>query len=290
MTSDTGLERESLRSLIEFVFERRNGLLTPITYSELASRIGRLNKHGDGHGHGMGFILGKMGHLLRGIEGDWGERIPHLQSLVVNKSGPLAGLPDEGIKEFWPSYPDLSHQEKLNKTRLEHVRITEFGSRWNDVLSALGLSPLVVSGSGSPGTPPHFGKGGESESHRRLKAYVLSHPELVQATDDWEGIDEYVLPTLDKIDVLFRSGDSCIAVEVKSSLSDLFPSDYERGLFQIVKYRALLAAMSGVSGYQIPSRINCLLVLESRLPAELRELAVSLNVTVLERIRVEVAG
>jgi hypothetical protein len=60
----------------------------------------------------MGNVLGRMGHLLKDIEGEWGEGIPHIQSLVVNMTGKLKNLPDKGIKEFWPEYPAMSYVEK----------------------------------------------------------------------------------------------------------------------------------------------------------------------------------
>jgi len=85
--------------------------------------------------------------------------------------------------------------------------------------------------------------------------------------------------------VVFKSADACIAVEVKSAISDSFPSDYERGLFQTVKYGALLAAMARSGDYDIPSQIKIILVLESRLPEEFRVLAKELGVTILENVK-----
>ena len=85
--------------------------------------------------------------------------------------------------------------------------------------------------------------------------------------------------------MVFKSADACIAVEVKSAISDSFPSDYERGLFQTVKYGALLAAMARSGDYDIPSQIKIILVLESRLPEEFRVLAKELGVTILENVK-----
>jgi hypothetical protein len=109
--------RSSLSQLVAHVFAHQNGPIKGLTYQELAFRIGRLNKLGKGHAHGMGQVLGVMGHLLQGLEGDWGEPIPHIQSLAINKSGKNRGLPDDGIKEFWPDYPQLTRPEKENRTR-----------------------------------------------------------------------------------------------------------------------------------------------------------------------------
>ena len=274
----------SLSQLVRHVFNHRDGLIEPLYYSQLAERIGRLNREGGGHGHGMGNVLGKMGHLLKNIEGEWGEGIPHIQSLVVNLTGKLKNLPDKGIKEFWPDYPEMSKVEKTNRTRIEHQRIVAFGSRWNEVLRRLGLPDITA---GETATPSNgfFGKGGESESHKRLKQYVRDNPQLVGANCDWNGRIEYPLPSLDEIDVVFKSEKALIAVEVKSAISDNFPFDYERGLFQTVKYGALLEAMARSHGYDIPSEIKIILVLESRLPAEYRALAKVLGVNILENIK-----
>jgi hypothetical protein len=97
---------------------------------------------------------------------------------------------------------------------------------------------------------------------------------------------EYVLPSLDQIDVVFKTGKVCVAVEVKSSLSDSFPEDYKRGLYQVIKYDALLRAMALAGAKSIPSEINSFLVLESSLPGELRSLAQILGVTVIENVQI----
>lgn len=72
----------------------------------------------------------------------------------------------------------------------------------------------------------------------------------------WASFLEYPLPTCDQTDVLFKSPSDCIAVEVKSSVSDGYPFDHERGLYQTVKYAALLKAMAAAGGYSIPANIE----------------------------------
>ncbi len=274
--------RRSLLKLVEYVFEHRDGLIEGITYQTLATWIERTNKHGVGHAHGMGDVLGKMGHLLQGIEDEWGEPVPHIQSLVVQKTGSDKGLPDEGIREFWPDYPKMSRAEKRNRVSVEHKRIVDFGSRWNDVLDKLGLPEVT-----EEQLPRRFpyGRGGESIEHKAFKQYIHDHPELVGAGSNFQRFQEYSLPSNDTIDVLFKSRDGCIAVEVKSSRSDLFPDDYVRGLYQSIKYGALLRAMAQAGSYSIPSEIKSLLVLESSLPDQFRGLARILGVIVIENAR-----
>lgn len=278
--------RDSLSKLVQHVFNHRDGLIEGVSYETLAKWIGRDNKHGKGHAHGMGSVLGRMGHLLEGIDGEWGEGIPHIQSLVVKKSGPDRGLPAEGIREFWENYPMLPREAKRNRVRIEHQRIVDFGSRWNEVLVKLDLPKVVASHPLQTSSIP-FGTGGESVQHKSLKEYVRQHPEIVGADSDWAAIPEYPLPSGDSVDVVFMSQDKCIAVEVKSSVSDAYLFDYQRGIYQTIKYGALLKAMSKAGGADIPAAIQSVLVLESSLPQQFRKLAEILEVSVYENARGE---
>lgn len=280
----------TLRALVQHIFNHPDGLIRPLTYAELAAQIGRLNRHGEPHAHGMGQTLGEMGHALRGLETKWGEEIPHIQSLVVNKTGRLKGLPDIGIKEFWPEYPSLSRLEKSLKARAEQERVLQYGSRWNDVLRQVGAEPVSPSELISLGQRRHFTGGGESPAHKRLKRYVHDNPTRFGAEGKgWEAIEEYVLPSLDSIDVLLKSATKWIAIEVKSRVSDNYPGDYERGVFQAVKYRAILQAMVESSVYAVPQEIESVLVLESTLPKALALLARKLGITTYEGIQSEIS-
>src|SRR6266850_4892854 len=152
--------RDSLYKLVQYVFDHREGLIQGVPYETLAAWIARVNRHGIGHGRGMGAVLSRMGRMLQEIDDEWGEEMPQLSSLVVRKSGPNQGLPDEGIQEFWPDYPKMSYAEKMNRVRIEHDRVVNFGSRWNDVLEQLGL-PRVEAQSRQKPIPRVFASGGE---------------------------------------------------------------------------------------------------------------------------------
>ncbi|MGC4074938.1 MAG: hypothetical protein QM760_21050 [Nibricoccus sp.] len=281
MSTRPELARESLRQLVKHVFEQRGQPLTPITYGELSHRIARRpGGNDDGFGVGMGAILGVMGHMLEELSGKWGESIPHLQTLAVLKGGELKGLPDTGLDEFWRHYPSLSLVAKRRKVKAEYNKIADFGSRWEDVLKALALEPVAPAAK----VVRRFGQGGESQEHRDLKEFVRQHPELVGADGKFQTVSEYALPSLDEIDVLFRSADTCIAVEVKSRISDHWPSDYERGLYQTVKYAALLAAMHAGGDPEGRPQVNAVLVLETTLPAAERKLAEKLRIRVVENV------
>jgi hypothetical protein len=115
-----------------------------------------------------------------------------------------------------------------------------------------------------------YGGPAESDEHRRLKEYVKSNPRLFGAPKGCkDGVMEKLLRSLDEIDVWFVSPGKQLAVEVKSRRStDL---DLERGIFQCVKYRALLEAEN--TAEKISSTVRAGLVSERKLPGELSRLA-----------------
>src|SRR5690606_22847771 len=138
--------------------------------------------------------------------------------------------------------------------------------RWQEVLKALELeptisdfTPLVNKASGG------FG-GGESEEHKALKAYVAQNPKVIGlGANTPVGTTEYPLPSGDSLDVSFNSQEVLVAAEVKSSISA--ESDIVRGLFQCVKYRAVMEAV--LLTESLPQNARALLVLESKLPQHL---------------------
>ena len=86
---------------------------------------------------------------------------------------------------------------------------------------------------------------------------------------------------------MFRSDRSWIGVEVKSRVSDGNPSDYERGIYQVVKYRAVLEAQARIDAPRDPPEVQVVLVLEGLLPKEYRGVADALGVKVIEQVTAE---
>lgn len=273
--------RDSLLKLVEHVLLYQGRPIPSISYQELAVRIGRLDKHDRGHGHGMGgIVLKKMGSILDGVSVGWNEPIPDIQCLVGGKNDPQC-LPDDGIREFWPEYDHLSRAEKMVRVNLEKQRIAVFGSRWNNVLQFLKIGKVEL----PPIQRRVFGSGGESPEHKALKEFVKQTPSLFGVQDGAQRFAEYPLPSMDVIDVLFKEQDKWTAVEVKSTISDGVSGDYERGVYQTIKYQAILNAMRSDHSYGVPERIKVFLVLESCLPPTLGGIARTLGVNVLEKAR-----
>ncbi len=146
--------------------------------------------------------------------------------------------------------------------------------------------PLIEGPVGADGRPTAGGwGGGESEAHRTLKHYVRDNPDLVGAQAGWDAQVEYALRSADELDVMFRSERIWIGVEVKSRVSDGNAADYERGIYQVVKYRAVLEAQALADSPDARPEIRVVLLLERELPAVYRALAERLGVPVIDRVR-----
>lgn len=150
--------------------------------------------------------------------------------------------------------------------------------RWPEVLAELNLVPAKVDYKELVLQATRMG-GGEGEEHRRLKEHVSRNPQLVKVSKrSAPGEMERCLPSGDAIDVFFESKQEWIGVEVKPATSDI--ADITRGLFQCVKYQAVLCAMAVVLQKHIGTRT--VLVLGGRLPSELEVLRTMLGIDVVE--------
>lgn len=276
----------ALLLLAEYVFQQTDELLVPLTYQHLAELLDRRNKHGKPWARGLGHVLGRVTALIESVSTLLPESPPYLTSIVVLSTGPDTGLPDKGVSGRWPGYQLLPRVDKQAKVGAEYQRILQYGSRWNEVLQLAGLQPILTVSKG--GIQPRRGGwgGGESADHKALKRYVYDHPDLFGAASDWFAQEEYALRSGDELDVMFKSANIWIGIEVKSKISDMLISDYERGLYQVVKYRAVLEAQALVDHPSNPPQVSVILVIESMLPISLQALASKLKVPFLERVGV----
>ncbi|MDD2917358.1 hypothetical protein [Rhodoferax sp.] len=246
----------------------------PVFYSSLAEELGMPNPRN------LNYVLGSIGQSLERLSKAWKSKVPPIQCLVVNKS---TGLPGEGIgwflvkKEDFATLP-LRQKRAIVEAELQHVFSYP---RWHEVLDALELesttsdfSPFVSKATGG------FG-GGESEDHKALKAYVARNPKVIGlGANTPTGTTEFPLPSGDSLDVSFNGKKVWVAAEVKSSISA--EGDIVRGLFQCVKYRAVMEAVLVTESR--PQNARALLVLESKLPQSLIPMRNMLGVEVVEGI------
>lgn len=92
---------------------------------------------------------------------------------------------------------------------------------------------------------------------------------------------EFLLPSCDVADVLFKYGNEWIVAEVKSHISDVH--DIYRGIYQCKKYQALVNAYQKEKGLSL--NYGAVLVLEGKFPDELVVLKNLLEIVVIDEVK-----
>jgi len=248
----------------------------PITYGNLAEELGIPNPRN------LNFVLGAIGNALLKLSQVWEDDIPAIQAMVINKN---SQLPGDGIAWFAVDARDFRTMSTKQKREIINAMLSDVYKyrKWNDVLQYFGLQPtkdLLI-------LPDHIifdGDHGESIEHRSLKEYIAHNPQAVGLPQSYApGITEFIFGSADAIDVLFQTNEQWVGVEVKSSRSST--EDISRGLFQCVKYQALIEATLMVK--QLPVNCHVLLAVEDKFPQRLIALRNVLNVPVYRIIREE---
>ncbi len=172
------------------------------------------------------------------------KKLPMLNVLVVNKK---TGRPGEG---FLPE--GTKHlSEKQYNNRFEKERDVVFMyPGWEDLLASLGMNPIKTSLEGLDqeafGYLKYQKRGGEQEEsneHKLLKKYVVTHPECLGLPASAVGTVEYPFPSGDECDVVFAGNPKhSVVVEIKTGKNR---GDLVKGVYQAVKYRALMEACKG---------------------------------------------
>ncbi|MBD2454687.1 hypothetical protein H6G80_11400 [Nostoc sp. FACHB-87] len=231
----------------------------------------------------LNYVLGSIGNTLQELSEERGYEIPPINLLVLNKR---IGLPGEGVEKFIPKeeFSKLTPKEKqLIVDRLLHEVYTY--PHWNRVLAHCNLSPQPVKDNSSlslfDAIQRRQGNEGESEFHQNLKSYICSNPDVVGLPKNITGKTEYSLPSGDTVDVLFQLEQEWVAVEVKSRISD--DSDIVRGLFQCVKYQAVIEAYQIVIGCKASCHV--LLAMENQFPTKLLQMKNLLGIEVIDKLR-----
>lgn len=246
-----------------------------IYYSDLATEMGMTNPRT------LNYPLGCVGGALASLSARWGEAVPPIQCIVVNKRDELPG---EGIGWFMPRVEEFRRLPRTRQRRLlEEALAGVFAyPRWREVLRELRLPdpPSFDARMLCEAAQMHGLSGGEGEAHRLLKEHVAQHPEIIGLATGTEAEIECPLPSGDAVDVLFREGEGWHAAEVKPTSSS--DADLVRGIFQCVKYRAVLEAWQASLG--LPPGARAVLVLGGTLPTGLRPLRNRLGIETVENV------
>lgn len=232
----------------------------------------------------IGSVAGTMMDLIE--EED--PQAPLINALVTRPNG----IPGKGFGGYynrrirrdgertWDKLPRGRKLEVVAEVRAEVRRYPG----WNALYATLfgGVLPKAakpkryVERDGKPAAADRPVGKGESPEHKKLKDWAVKNPVALGLTLAFKGTPEKGLLSGDRIDALFTDGASFVAVEVKSMLST--DDDLRRGVYQCVKYRAVVAAQES----PVLVTVRTMLLSERELPEDLktraRELGVLLKV------------
>lgn len=244
----------------------------PIPYQALAREMGMKNPRN------LNYVLGSVGHTLRLLEQRTGWKIPPIQTIVVNKH---TDMPGSGGQWFAMGDKYATFDTATRRLRVEQRHQETFAyAEWPKVLSELNLTPVDLSFEMVFTAAAASGRGGgESERHKALKEEVRLNPHLAGfGLLAGPGTSEYALPSGDWLDVCFETDELLAAVEVKTIASS--DADLTRGLFQCIKYPAVMEKM--VALRRTGQRVSCRLLVEGRLPPALLPIKNALGINVVE--------
>lgn len=268
--------REIVKKIIPILVRWAKQGTTNKTYDDLTKELGYKRYSG------IGKQLGMVDDVFKRFKELTGEKIPTLNALVKSKS---TMLPSPGFSYVYKSYPNIEDDEKRHLVALLNDDAVHY-KYWDWVLSSLGLAPSIdniQANEKAIRSGKFYGKGGEGENHKKLKEYVYKHPETLGLTGIIERKTEYVLLSGDRLDVFFVLNDgSKVAIEVKPSTSP--DADVMRGLYQCVKYKAIMDAEDNVHGKKANNR--AILVIGGCLSPENQHVRETLGVTVIDNFKI----
>lgn len=184
-------------------------------------------------------------------------------------------LAKEGIREedpeLWREYFEAAAEEVYGYSDWPEVYEEVYGRPFSiDTSSMSAANPK--GGTEKDGIPR--GRGGEGPNHKALRLWVRDNPKSVLPGRKVSRSETEVdLLSGDRVDVVYYSESSTFALEVKSKDSN--EADLKRGIYQCVKYHAVMQAMDP----RHDADIKAVLVTEMKLPGYLRELAKRLGVS-----------
>lgn len=244
------------------------------TYGDLAHAIGKSKFSGIGH------ALYSVQEVLNELSDKTNREIPTLNSLCKNAK---TMLPSEGFEFVSPRYNDLDENGKRIFVEGLDSKAINY-PHWDWVLNELNLKEAA------PFTReqleviknPYCIHSGEGEEHKVLKEYICQHPECLGYKDIAFAETEHILSSGDRLDVYFELSDGThIAIEVKPSTSP--DQDITRGVFQCVKYYAVMDALRNIECKDY--NVEVLLVTTGTLAPQNITLAKELDVEYVENFR-----
>ena len=254
------LAKQMIPVLISWAQENRS----PQYYGTLSKSIGHSTPR-------IGKQLGIIASIFHDLEIAANKEVPLLNALVINQN---SKRPSDGLGDVIDGYDEWDEKRKINEAKKRNNKAYAYKD-WPWVLKALGLMPY--NGSSEESIRKGSFKKGDSEGpyHKALKEYILEHPKKFSVTDVKAKENEHILLSGDRLDAYFllKNGKQ-IAIEVKSRISD--DADILRGIYQCVKYKAILSAECIAHGQNV--NVDSFLVIEKEMSEENRKTANMLSV------------
>ena len=220
----------------------------------------------------MGYPAGAVMDRLLAVEPD----CPLVNVLLVRQGD---GMPGDGAGSFMASYldkPRLATPGYRNtylmrwRAACDEIATDVYAFRdWERVYcEAFGHQlPATVPSAGAEHDGIRHARRGEGPNHQALRLWIKENPRRVRrAYADFRTDTEVILESADRVDVVYYGSTSTVVIEVKSLDSD--DTDLRRGVFQCIKYRAVMEAMDTRSETQVVP----VLVTQAPLPGDLGEL------------------
>ena len=203
---------------------------------------------------------------------------PLLNILLVRQGDGLPGVGAGGYMAEYLGKPRLAQNGFRNKypnrwrTACDQIARDVYAFRdWDQVYQEAFDQPLPAAPTHAKGTERdginHHARGGEGPNHKALRLWVKNNPRRVRR--DYGGFrtdTEVILESADRVDVVYYGSDLTIVIEVKSRDSD--EVDLRRGVFQCIKYRAVMEAMD----VRRAATVVPFLVTQVKLPGDLANL------------------
>lgn len=245
--------------------------LTNKTYGDLIHALGYTRYSG------IGDQLGNVETVMRELRKMTGEEVPTLNALVKT---PKEGIPSDGFDFVYPNYNGLTLSEKLVFVAGINEKALNY-QKWDWVLDQLGLQPSKIITVQELEAISVHGGGGEGKEHKAIKEFVYNNPDSLGITGVIRKETEHPLPSGDRLDVYFETSDCRYAIEVKPSTSP--EDDITRGIFQCVKYKAILEAMRKVDYGRYA--ISTLLIVAGSMSNRNKQLAEALEIKYIEHLK-----
>lgn len=266
--TDENLEKYAVKPLARWLITAAHQR-SLITYGEVKNRlVHEIGFNPSKSARRMGHLAGLMMNSI--LEDDL--ETPLLNIILVRQDTRLPGDGAKGFlnRRFNKRYLHVKHRDwrkYCDKAATEVYLFQHWANIYKQLFGETFKSDYWVSDEKEK-DGINFSRSGEGRNHKNLRLWVKNNPDRIDRTSgNARAETEVTLKSGDRVDVVIYGSKRTLAVEVKSRDSN--ETDLERGIYQCIKYRAVMSAMD----IREEPCIIPVLVTESALPGNLKNLA-----------------